>query len=118
MTILTVVESLETAVVDDAKSLIGKLETVLKSEAQKVVAAAANTDFGTTILNLMSEVQNSSLTGAEKMAEVVQAAIKIGTEFLGAGGWAGVFSAVETFLAGVVQFLFADFEKAFAPKAA
>lgn len=116
MSILSVVDSLESAIIEDAQVLITKLETVLKSEAQKVIAAAANTDFGTTILNLMSAVENHGLTGAQKMTEVVAAGIKIGTEFLAAGGWSGAFAAAETFLSGVVQFLFADFEKAFAPK--
>lgn len=118
MSILSIVESVEHAAVEEAKALAGKLEHFIESEAQKVIAAAANTNFGTIILNLMSAAQNHDLTGTQKMTAVIEAAIKAATEFLSIGGWAGVFAAVKDFIAGVVQLLWPDFIKAFQPKAA
>lgn len=118
MSILSAVETIEQSVVDEATALAGNLEQWIVSEAQKVIAAAANTNFGTVILNLMSAAQNTSMTGAQKLAAVIEAGIKAATEFLSIGGWSGVFAAVKDFIAGMVQMLYPDFIKAFAPKAA
>jgi len=116
MSILAEIHSVEQTVVDEAKALAGKLKSFIQSEAQKVIAAAANTNFGTTILNLMSEIQNHSLTGAQKFEAVLAAAVTAATNFLSLGGWSGVFAAVKDFVAGVVQMLYPDFIRAFAPK--
>lgn len=118
MSVLSVIEGIEQEAVTEAKALVGRLETFIESEAQKVIAAAANTNFGTKVLNLMSAAQNTSLTGAQKLAAVIQAVIDAATEFLALGGWAGVFAAVKDFISGVVQMLYPDFIKAFAPKPA
>lgn len=118
MNILAEVETIEQDVVDDTKALVASIGTFLMSEAQKVMAAAANTDFGTTVLNLMGAVQNKSVSGADKLTAVVTAIEKAATDFLSAGGWSGLFVAVKDFVAGVVQMLWPDFIKAFAPATA
>lgn len=118
MSILAIIEDIEHSVVAEAKDLAHHLGEFIQSEAQKIIAAAANTNFGTKILNLMSLAQSQNLSGAEKLAAVIGAAEKAAQDFLAMGGWTGVFRAVKDFVAGIVQLLYADFIKAFAPKAA
>jgi hypothetical protein len=117
--ILEAIEHVGEEVVDEAKDLVHDLGGFIQSEAQKVIAAAANTNFGTKILNLMSLAQSKGgLSGADKLKAVIAAALDAAEQFLAIGGWSGVFAAVKDFVAGVVQMLYADFIKAFAPKAA
>ena len=116
--ILEALEDIAEEAVEEAKELIDQIGDFIQSEAQKVIAAAANTNFGTKILNLMSLAQSQNLSGAEKLAAVIGAAEKAAQDFLAIGGWEGVFRAVKDFVAGIVQLLYADFIKAFAPKPA
>lgn len=116
-TILAEVESIEQEVVAETKAVVAKVGSFIKSEAQKVMAAAANTNFGTIVLNLMSAAQNTTMSGADKLSAVVTAIEKAAADFLSAGGWSGLFLAVKDFVAGVVQMLWPDFTKAFAPAA-
>lgn len=98
-------------IVEEAKAGFELVTDFVKGEAQKVVIVAANTDFGTTVLNLMSAAESKQLSGTEKMAEVVAGGVHLATEFLALGGWSGVFAAAEHFVEGVAQLLFADFAK-------
>lgn len=94
--------------VAEAKTVFQGIEAFVEGEAKKVIVAAAGTNFGTEIANLISLEASKTATGAEKMAGVVGAAVSLGEEFLTAGGWTGVFVKVEHFVEGVAQLIFAD----------
>jgi hypothetical protein len=118
MSILSIVETIEGDIVAEAKAIIGRLEGIVVALPQQVIVAATQTNLGGTVSNLMSDIQNHAISGAQKFAEVVAAVTKVAGEFLVNGGWAGVFAAVEHFVAGIIQLLYPAIVKAFAPKAA
>lgn len=114
--LIDAIEDIGEEIVEEARELVHRIGDFIQSEAQKVIAAAANTNFGTKILNLMSLAQSQGgLSGAEKLAAVVDAAKDAAHKFLEIGGWTGVFRAIKDFVAGIVQLLYADFIKAFKP---
>lgn len=94
--------------VAEAKAVFAGIEAFVEGEAKKVIVSAAGTDFGTKIANLISLEASKTATGAEKMAGVVGAAVDLGSEFLAAGGWSGVFAKAEHFVQGVAQLIYAD----------
>lgn len=84
--------------------------TFVSTEKQKVVNLAKDTHLYTEAENAISNAESTfkNGTGAEKMAWVVKELIQLGTEFLAAGGWSGLFTAVEHFLQALVQLVFND----------
>lgn len=104
-----IVSEITDELIADAKAGLAEIGDFIKGEGQKIIVVAANTNFGTTVLNLISLESSKTATGAEKMAGVVQAGLSLGEQFLAGGGWTGIFASAEHFVQGVAQLVFTDF---------
>lgn len=78
------------------------------SEAAKVIAALSTTDIGAAVKADVLTMQNASLSGAEKFAQVVSNTVPLVLKFVTGGGIAAVEADVLSITQGLVQTVYLD----------
>lgn len=103
---------------DDAIAILkgaGKaIETFVLSEGQKLVAEVKQTYVGTVTLNIISALENHSMSGADKLGAVVSAIVPLIQKLVATGGVSGAISSVESFALEFAQSVFNDFKASIA----
>ena len=111
---MSIFVELEDDAIEILKSAGKAIEAFVLSEGQKLVAEVKQTYVGTVALNVISALQNHTMSGTDKLGAVVSAVVPLIQKLIATGGITGAITSVESFALEFAQSVYNDFKASIA----
>lgn len=100
-----------THIVITTKGAVAAVRAFAGNELDNAVVAAKKTDLGQAAVSVVGDLENSTLSGGERMVKAVADLAPVVISYAARGGFAAVAADVETFARQLLESTLADLRK-------